>query len=353
MAETPELIDVRPDERFDVERLADWLQGRLPASDGILTVRQFSRGKANLTYLLRFEDGSIEYVLRRPPLGPVAPGAHDMAREYTVLSTLWKAFPKAARAHLYCDDESIIGAPFFIMDRKRGVVVQDVVPANFGGGNNPEANRQLSRVVVDTLAELHSVDPVDAGLENLGRPEGFLERQVSGWIERWNRAKHEDNPVADEVAGWLTARVPASPEATILHNDWRLDNMAVAEDDPGRCVAVYDWDMCTRGDPFADLGTVMAVWYDPGENPTSLNPMPTLVPGFMRRQEAIDRYGEVSGRDLSDITWYVVFGTFKLAVIIQQIHIRWRRGQTQDERFASLGEGAARLMELAAARRSG
>lgn len=353
----PEHIAVRPDEGFDPEPLQRFLRGKLPGADRPLTVRQFSRGKANLTYLLRFgdddgDDDIVEYVLRRPPLGPVAPGAHDMSREYRVLSTLWRAFPKAARAHVFSDDETIIGAPFFVMERLHGVVVQGVVPSEFGGGEDPAANRALSEVVVDTLAEFHQVDPAVAGLADLGRPEGFVERQVEGWTERWERAKHEDNPLATELAGWLVGHLPPPGPTTLLHNDWRLDNMAVASDDPGRCVAVYDWDMCTRGDALADLGTLMSVWYDPGEAPSELNTMPTFTPGWMRRDDAIERYGRGAGFDLADVGWYVVFGTFKLAVVLQQIYIRWLRGQTHDERFAVMGDGARQLLELAAARRT-
>lgn len=349
----PEHIEPRPDERIDEQTLLDWIAGRLPGSDGALTVRQFSRGKANLTYLLRFGEGddATEYVLRRPPLGPVAPGSHDMAREYRVLSTLWRAFPKAPRAHLFCEDEAIVGAPFFVMERRHGVVVQNVVPEQFGSGHDPAANRALSEVVVDTLAEFHAVDPAAAGLADLGRPEGFMARQVAGWTGRWEKAKHEDNPLATELAAWLEATMPESPAPTLLHNDWRLDNMAVAEDDPGTCVAVYDWDMCTRGDPFADLGTVMAVWYDSDEEASSLNTMPTDAPGWMSRAEAITRYGEMSGRPIDDAQWYVVFGTFKMAAVLQQIYIRWLRGQTADERFAIMGEGARTLLQLAAQRR--
>ena len=348
-APVPELIEVRLDERFDESSLLGWIDGRLPDSAGPLQVLQFGRGKANLTYLLRF--GDTEYVLRRPPLGPVAPSAHDMGREFRVLSTLWTAFPKAARAYLYCDDASVIGAPFFVMERRHGIVVQNGIPAVFGAGEDPTANRMLSEVVVDTLAEFHAVDPAAAGLGDLGKPEGFVRRQLEGWIGRWNEAKDADNPLADEIARWLVDNLPPETEVTLLHNDWRLDNMAVAEDDPGRCVAVYDWDMCTRGEPLADVGTVMAVWHDEGEMAPGLNPMPTGTPGFMTRAEAIARYGEMSGRDLADIDWYVVFGTFKMAAVIQQIYIRWLRGQTKDERFAVMGEGAERLIELASKRR--
>lgn len=352
---TPELVEVRPDERFDEARLADYLRGRLPGSDQTLTVRQFARGKANLTYLLAYgePDGPVtEYVLRRPPLGPVAPGSHDMGREYRVLSKLWRGFPLAARAFLFCDDNSVVGAPFFVMERRHGVVVQGAIPPAFGGGDDPVSNRKLSEVVVDTLAEFHAVDPASAGLDGLGRPEGFMDRQLGGWIGRWNRARHEPNPLVEELAEWLGKTKPPSPLPTLLHNDWRLDNMAVDPDDPGVCVAVYDWDMCTRGDPFADVGTLMACWFDQDEESIFLDPMPTDTAGFMSRAEAINRYGRKSGRDMSGMNWYVVFGTFKMAVILQQIYIRWLRGQTKDARFATMGRDASRLFELAAARRS-
>jgi aminoglycoside phosphotransferase (APT) family kinase protein len=352
-APAPDVIEVRPDERFDESRLAAHLAGKLPGSDRPLAVRQFGGGHANLTYLLRYGSGpdAVEYVLRRPPLGPVAPGAHDMEREYRVLSRLWRAFPLAPRAYLFCDDPAVLGAPFFVMERRHGVVVRSGIPPEFGGGEDEEANRKLSQVVVDVLADFHAVEPAAAGLGDLGRPEGFLERQVTGWTGRWERSRVEPFALADELQRWLLDNLPASPPATLLHNDWRLDNMAVAADDPGRCVAVYDWDMCTRGDPLADLGTVLAVWYDPDEVPATLNPMPTIAPGFLRRAEAARRYGERSGRPLEALDYYLVFGTFKMAVVLQQIYFRFHRGQTKDARFAGMGEGAKALFRLADARR--
>jgi len=348
-----DVIDVRPDEGFDEARVAAYLRGKLPGSERPLSVRQFAGGHANLTYQLRFGDGddAIEYVLRRPPFGPVAPGSHDMSREHRVLSVLWKAFPLAPRSFLFCDDAAILGAPFFVMERRRGVVVRGAIPPEFGGGGDAEANRKLARVVVDVLAEFHAVEPAKAALGDLGRPDGFLERQVKGWTERFERAKVDAFPLAEELQRWLLDNLPASPAPTLLHNDWRLDNMAVAADDPGRCVAVYDWDMCTRGDPLCDLGTVLAVWYDADEIPASLNPMPTLSPGFLCRAEAAQRYGEQSGRDLSRLPYYLVFGTFKMAVVLQQIYFRFHQGQTRDQRFAGMGEGAKALFRLAGARR--
>lgn len=274
-----------------------------------------------------------------------------MAREYRVLSKLWRLFPPAPRAYLLCEDLAILGSPFFVMERRHGVVVRDQVPARFGGGKDAAANRRLSEAVVDTLVDLHAVDPDAAGLGDLGHPEGFLQRQVGGWTERWERAKHAENPVADRLARRLAAAIPASTRVTLVHNDWRLDNMAVDPDDPGRCEAVFDWDMCTRGDPLADLGTLLAVWYLPEEVPAALNPMPTSAPGFLSRAAAGARYAERSGTDLVGLDWYLQFGTFKLGVILQQIYVRWLKGQTADQRFSVMGEAAARLFELAEKRR--
>ncbi len=345
-----DLIDVRPDERFDVDRLVEWMATTDDLPDGTPAIAQFGGGKANLTYLLTFPDGS-DLVLRRPPLGPVAQGAHDMSREYRVLSRLWRSFDKAPRAVAYCEDESVIGADFFLMERRDGVVVRGSIPDRFGGGEDTAATRKLSEVVIDTLAELHAVDPASCGLDDLGHPEGFLNRQVEGWLGRWEKAKHEDNRLADEVGRWLIDHLPPESTPTLLHNDWRLDNMAVAHDDPGRCVAVYDWDMTTRGDPLADVGTLMGSWFDPGEAPGELSMMPTQAPGWLTRTSAVSRYAERSGRDISQVDWHLVFGAWKLAIILQQIFIRWQRGQTQDERFASLDDGARHLFHLAAARR--
>jgi aminoglycoside phosphotransferase (APT) family kinase protein len=237
-----------------------------------------------------------------------------------------------------------------MMERRPGVVVRGEVPAVFGGGDDAEANRKLAEVVVDTLARLHDVDPAACDLADLGRPDGYLERQVAGWHERWVRAATEPSETAEMTWSWLRSHMPLSPPPTLVHNDWRLDNLAVAPKDPARCVAVYDWDMCTRGDPLADLGTLLSVWYSPDEVPATLNPMPVSSPGFLTRQEAAERYGRIRGADLDGLDWYLVFGSWKMAVVLEQIHARWLRGQTHDERFAAMGDGASRLMELAAER---
>lgn len=345
----PDVIPVRPGEELDTVAVGAYLEGRIPGATGAPGIWQFPGGHANLTYLVHYP--TADYVLRRPPPGDLPASAHDMGREYRVLSTLYRAFSPAPRAFVSCEDRSVIGAPFFVMERRHGVVVRREVPARFGGGQDRAANRKLSEVIVDTLAAFHAVEPAAAGLETLGKPGGYLARQVKGWTERWERARTKDVPIAAEVIRWLNDAMPSGSPATLVHNDWRLDNMAVAADDPGRCVAVYDWDMCTVGDPLADLGPLLAVWFEAGEELTGLAPMPSQVPGFLTREEALQRYAERSGRDVSRINWYIVFGTYKVGVVLQQIYHRYHIGATKDERFAMFGAFAESLFQLAAARR--
>jgi aminoglycoside phosphotransferase (APT) family kinase protein len=342
-APAPDTIEIREDEDFDHDRLAGYLRGRLPGSERPLAVRQFGGGHANLTYLLQY--GDQEYVLRRPPLGPVAATAHDMGREYRVLSVLYRAYPLAPRAFLYCDDPGIVGAPFFVMERRRGTVVRLTIPPEFGGGSNPVANRRLSESLIDALADLHQVDYRAIGLEGLGKPEGFLRRQVDGWAQRYERAKTGPLPVVGEIVDWLRTEQPVSPPATLLHNDWRLDNVMMDPADPGRVVAVFDWDMCTLGDPLADLGTLLSAWREAGEEMGGITAgsMPSTVPGFLTRREAVARYGARRGVDVATVPYYYVFGLFKIAVVLQQIFHRYHLGQTKDQRFAIFDQVAEML----------
>lgn len=328
-------IEVRPDERFDEERLADYLQGQLPGTDQPLTVRQFGGGAANLTYLLDY--GSHQYVLRRPPQGPVPEKAHDMEREYTVLSRLHEAFPLAPEAYHYCPNEDIIGADFFIMERKRGVVVRKNMPDAFR--NVDDAPQQMSHALVDTLAELHAVDYKAIGLSDLGQPAGFIERQIEGWHKRWHQAKTDDLESMDAVYHWLREHRPGTTGTSLVHNDYKLDNMMLDLDDPGHPVAVFDWDMCTLGDPLSDLGALLTYWVQP-DDPAPFRQMATMpVDGrFPSRRRLVERYADRSDRDVSDIRFYHALGLYRLTVIVAQIHIRYKRGQTDDERFAALSD---------------
>ena len=328
-------IDVRPDEQFDVARLAEYLRGKLPGSENQLTVRQFGGGAANLTYLLDY--GSHEYVLRRPPLGPVAQSAHDMAREYKVLSVLHQALPVAPRAFLYCNDPALIGADFFVMERRKGVVVRRKIPPPFA--NMPDAPRRMSEAMVDALAAFHAVDFAVLGLGDLGKPEGFIERQVEGWYKRWHAAKEADLPDMDHIYQWLKGNLPSSTDVSLVHNDYKLDNVMLAEADPGRLVAIFDWDMCTLGDPLSDLGALLCYWTEPSDAPyfQQMAMMPTGDLGFLTRRELVERYAAKSGRSVHNINFYHTLGLFRLVVIIAQIYIRYVRGQTQDARFAAFG----------------
>ncbi len=339
-ADDPELIDVRPDERVDAERLDPWLRTHLDGVDvdAPLEVRQFGGGHANLTYLLRL--GEREFVLRRPPLGPVAPSSHDMRREHRVLARLVEAFPLAPRSYALCEDPSILGCDFHVMERRHGFVLRRSLPAAFR--DHPRLNRRLSEMIVDTLASLHAVDPKSVGLGDLGRPTGFLERQLMGWNARWQAvrdAEAGDDGRVDRIVAWLRRDVPPSRHATLLHHDYKLDNMLVKTTDPATPVAVLDWDMATRGDPLVELGYLLIFWAEATDDPAWIEAaaMPTHHPGGLTREGVVARYADRTGFDVSRIRWYHVFGLFKLIVILQQIYVRFLHGQTRDQRFARFG----------------
>ncbi|MEM7031474.1 MAG: phosphotransferase family protein [Chloroflexota bacterium] len=337
-------IEVRADERFDENNVAAYLGGKLPGSDNPLTIRQFGGGAANLTYLLDYN--THQYVLRRPPLGPVAPSAHDMGREYRVLSVLHQVFPLAPRAFLFTDDDSIIGAPFFIMERHQGVVVRKTIPDVFTP--HPQAARQMSEALVDALADFHAVDYQTIGLEQLGKPVGFIERQIEGWYRRWQKAKVEDLPEMEAMYKWLKDHYHPNDKYSLIHNDYKLDNVMFDARNPSKMVAIFDWDMCTLGDPLNDLGALLCYWTektDPDYFQAS-SMMPSSKNNFMTRAELVARYAQRSGRDVSNIRFYHALGLYRLVVIIAQIYIRYKRGQTQDERFAAFGK---RVPDLARA----
>jgi aminoglycoside phosphotransferase (APT) family kinase protein len=332
-----DVIDVRPDEKFNEQALTSFIKGKFEGSNLPLAVKQFGGGAANLTYNLLLGD-SYEYVLRRPPLGPVAKSAHDMGREYKVLSVLHKSFPYAPRALLYSDDPAIIGSSFFIMERKRGLVIRKHIPKQFH--NDPEVGRRLSEEMVDRLVDFHNVNYHELDLDDLGKPEGFIERQVEGWYGRWQKAKHEDFKVMDDLYNWLRDHIPTSSETTLLHNDYKLDN-CMFDNSLKKMVAIFDWDMATIGDPFSDLGALLAYWYDAKHDPPymkAISTMPTEGIEFLTRKELLDRYQSKSGRSVHNISFYHTMGLFRLVVIIAQIYIRYVRGQTKDQRFAGLGQ---------------
>jgi aminoglycoside phosphotransferase (APT) family kinase protein len=335
--------EIRQGEELDVARLEPYLRSHLPEAQGPLVVRQFPSGHSNLTYSVQL--GHKEMVLRRPPFGSKVKSAHDMGREYHVLSKLHSAYP-APTPLLHCTDESVIGAPFYIMERVRGVILRKNLPD--GMDLPPQTARHLSEAFIDNLAALHALDYNALGLGDLGKPAGYLQRQVKGWIERYHGSKTDELPEIEKISSWLNENMPAQSEGTLIHNDYKYDNMVLGEEDITRIKAVLDWEMCTLGDPLTDLGTALAYWVN-ADDPPYLQAVrwgPTSIPGTLTRQQLAQRYAEETGRSLEKIVFYYVFALFKVAVIIQQIYYRFHHGLTKDQRFASLGEVAKMLVQV-------
>ena len=350
--EATDTREIRSGEQLDWPALVEWLRERLPACDvpGLdvteqPTIAQFPGGHSNLTYLVRF--GDVDIVVRRPPLGPVAPRAHDMAREFRWLSAMHRVFPLVPRPYLLCEDVSVVGSIFYAMERRRGLVVRAEEPPALA---DPAARRRVSEAMIDTLADLHAIDVAEQGLSGLGKPAGFVERQVRGWTERWHRSQTTPLSEMDALAGWLREHLPADPAApSVVHGDFKLDNVMLDPDDVGRIVAVFDWEMSALGDPLVDLGILLAYW-GPTAPPEQRDALTTVTdrPGYLTKDEMVARYATRSGRDLSTIRYYEIFAVFKIAVVIQQIYYRYANAQTSDSRFATFDARVAYLARHAA-----
>jgi aminoglycoside phosphotransferase (APT) family kinase protein len=348
---------VRESEGLDWPAVVAYLREALPRAHAFATrhdrgkldrppvIRQFPGGHSNLTYLLRFDD--VEIVLRRPPLGPVPPRAHDMAREARWLGAVHEAFPLAPAPLLLCEDLAVAGTVFYVMERRSGLVIRHEEPPAVAG--REEVRRGISEALVDTLAALHAVDVTTEALAGLGKPAGFVARQVDGWIDRWHRSATTPIQEMEALAEWLRNRLPPEPSRpSVVHGDFKLDNVVLASDDPRRLVAVLDWEMAALGDPLVDVGIFLAYWVPLGA-PGEADALSTVTdrPGWLPRDEVLGRYEAVSGRDLRSIRFYETFALFKLAVVIQQIYVRYVRGQTDDARFAALGSRVERLAHRA------
>ena len=337
---------VREGEEIDVEALSGFLAERLPSLDGELSVEQFPGGFSNLTYLVRA--GTRELVLRRPPFGSKVRSAHDMGREFRVLEGLAEAFPKAPRPLAYCEDVAILGVPFYLMDRVQGVILRTRMPVE--SAPEPKLMTRVGESLVDTLAELHAVDYQAAGLGELGRPDGYVERQVAGWRKRYAAAQTDEVEAMDTVGSWLAENQPSTSDSALIHNDFKYDNLVLDRDDWSRVLAVLDWEMATLGDPLMDLGTTLAYWVEADDPPAllALQLSPTTLPGNLSRAEVAERYASASGRQLGELVFYYVYGLFKIAAIIQQIYYRYRSGHTSDPRFANLQHGVRAAATVAA-----
>jgi aminoglycoside phosphotransferase (APT) family kinase protein len=336
---------VRRGEELNVEALSRYLAGKVEGAGGGISVSQFPSGHSNLTYLLTA--GRHEYVLRRGPLGPVPPKAHDMAREYRILAALHPHFPEAPQVFHLCEDTAVLGAVFFLMERRHGFVLRDTIPPAIA--EIQEYPQRISEAFIQCMVRLHAIDVVQTGLVALGKPDGFLERQVEGWADRWTNAKTDEFREMEAVIRWLREHRPTSGKPTLVHNDYKLDNVMLPVEDLDRIEAVLDWEMTTVGDPLADLGLTLCywTWAHLPELKSPVAPSITAEAGWYAREQFVARYAALSGRDVSNIRYYEVLGIFKLAVILQQIYFRFRRGQTADRRFENFGTRVQTLVAVA------
>ena len=325
---------IRSGEELNVTALEPYLRNHFPSEAGALQVRQFPAGHSNLTYSLQL--GNKEFVLRRPPFGSKVKSAHDMSREFRVLSKLHSVYSPAPKVLLYCDDDSIIGAPFYVMQPVHGIILRRILPRglDFSG----EMARRLSELFIDNLVRLHHVDYAAAGLAELGKPDGYLERQVRGWTERYYGSKTHDYPEVEKITAWMQQHLPISGAASLIHNDYKYDNVVLDPNDITKIAGVLDWEMCTIGDSLSDLGTALAYWVDKTD-PEEVQENrwgPTTEEGSFTRAEIVQRYAQKTGCDVSHIAFYLAFARFKLAVIVQQIYYRYHQGLTKDARFATM-----------------
>ncbi len=319
---------VRESEVLDWQKLEHWLKEHIDGLEGSMQVSQFHGGHANLTYCLAFDN--VEMVVRRQPFGTIAPGAHDMKREYRALSGLGQVYERAPKAFAYCDEESVIGAPFIVMERRRGVVVRADIPEELRCFENVE--ERVSLALIDAMADLHSLDPNVIGLGELGKAEGFVSRQLKGWYGRWQLAVDTEDPAFEAAYTLLCDQQPETRRHSLVHNDLKLDNCMFAADNPDRVATILDWDMTTLGDPLIELGTLLSYWREPDDH---FNRSPTIdldMSRFPSRASLVERYAS-TGADVADIEWYEAFGLWKQVVVLQQLYRRFELGETQDVRF--------------------
>ena len=322
--------------------LTAYLQRESIPLDGPLTARLISGGRSNLTYFI--SDGSSKWVLRRPPLGQILKGAHDVAREYRVMDALGASKVPVPTMVTLCQDESVLGVPFYLMDEVPGEVLRTtdlIEPLTLA------VRAQLGESLVDTLVDLHDVDFTTIGLGNLGRPDGYLQRQVDRWVRQYGAIKNRDLDHVDDVVAALQSGIPKNSLAAIVHGDYRIDNVIVDLHDKSHIAAVLDWEMSTLGDPLADLGMLLMFWDEKGRPFNPITQGLTDFEGFPSRADVIERYLARRRLDVDNLDWYLVFSQFKLAIILEQMHVRHVTGQTRGEGFDGVGDMMIRLLQTA------
>ena len=337
---------IRQGEELNAANLHDFLREKLELKSHEIEISQFPGGSSNLTYCVKI--GETEYVLRRPPFGNQVKSAHDMSREFNVLSKLSEVYKPAPKPLVYCADESVIGSEFYLMERRRGLIIRGRSPENLD--NSPALQRKVCESFVENLAELHALDYKQIGLGDLGKPEGYAVRQVEGWTKRYFNAKTDEHAPLEAAIEWLHRNIPESHGAALVHNDYKFDNVMLNPENLPEIVAVLDWEMTTIGEPLMDLGSSLAYWMSEKEGDAMLSmPFnPRVLMENISRAELVEMYEKASGKPVSDILFYYVFGTFKLAVIAQQIYFRYAKGFTQDKRFATFDHFVGSLGQIAA-----
>lgn len=343
---TDQSTQVRSGEELDAALIDPYLKAHIPGLSASAQISQFPGGASNLTYLLKYPEQ--EFVLRRPPFGHKAKSAHDMGREFRILNQLRDAFPYCPKAYLHCTDESVIGAEFYVMERVKGVILRSELPAELN--LDAAQTEALCKSFIDRLVELHQVDYTACGLGGLGKPQGYVERQIRGWTERYEQARTADAPSWEKVARWLDEKKPADhPVSSLVHNDYRFDNVILDPDNPMQIIGVLDWELTTLGDPLMDLGNSLAYWIQ-ADDPAPVQLMrrqPSHAPGMLTRNEFVAYYAERSGIAIDNFDFYYTYGLFRLAGIVQQIYYRFFHGQTQDKRFAQFIHMNALLERMA------
>ena len=323
--------EIRKGEELDLQKLSAYLKNNIAELTSEISVKQFPGGFSNLTYLIT--SGTKEYVLRKPPFGANIKSAHDMSREYNVLSLLEPVYSKIPKPIFYCEDDTIVGAPFYLMERVKGIILRNKIPK--GLDLIPKHFKKLSIQTIENLVDLHNLELEKSNLISLGKPEGYVQRQVEGWIRRYVKAETDEIKSMDIAAEWMQNNMPSEGKTSFIHNDYKYDNL-VLDADSLAIKAVLDWEMATVGDPLMDLGSSLAYWVEAGDNPALQQFNLTWVEGNLTRQEVVEKYAELRNIKVEDVLFYYVFGCFKLGVIAQQIYARYKKGFTKDERFAML-----------------
>ena len=323
--------EVRGEDAFDVAAVDGYLKQHVNGLQGAPAVKQFPGGASNLTYQLSYPGRDL--ILRRPPGGQIPKSGHDMRREYTVQSKLAPVYPYVPKMVCFCDDQSVIGSDFYVMDRMRGIILRSNLPR--GMTLTPSEARELSTSWVERLVDLHKVDPVAAGLQDLGRGGGYVARQIGGWSKRYTAARTYNVPSFKKVIAWLEDNTPDDVANCVIHNDWRFDNIVLDPDDPQKIIGVLDWEMATLGDPLMELGCALSYWVEAGDARLAqkFRRQPSHLPGMLTREEIIAMYAEKSGTAIDDIRFYRVYGYFRLAGIIQQIYKRYHEKETTNPHF--------------------